>query len=196
MSADEPPIRRAGFVAPTRDEIAFRIMRQGSRIGQHSVRFRRTGRQLAAATEVDIVVKLAGAAVFRLKHRFEEVWEAGRLAAATSRLLRDGAQTDYQMEAQGEATVLRAAAGVVHKLPADIAPLTWWDPSRFGGPLFHVHDGRPLQATWAGGELPRGGWRWQVTGTVSATGTYRADRSWLDWQTRDEDGTRITYVAV
>jgi hypothetical protein len=195
VTEDDPPIRRAGFVAPAKDEITFRIMRQGSRIGQHSVRFRRTGRQLAAATEVDIVVKLAGVTVFRLKHRFEEVWEAGRLTAATSRLLRNGEATDYRMEAQGDATLLRRA-GDVQKLPADIAPLTWWDPSRFGGPLFHVYDGRPLQATWQGGELPRGGWRWQVSGTVSAIGTYRADRSWQDWQTRGEDGSRVTYVPT
>ena len=64
--------------------LSFRVLRDGSPIGVHTVSFRQDGERLVATTRIDISVKVLFFTAFYLKHEAEEVWQAGRLVAVKS----------------------------------------------------------------------------------------------------------------
>lgn len=173
-------------------EYRFRVLREGSQIGTHRVVFAPAGNELTARTEVDIAVRLAGITVFRLTHRFAETWAGNRLRFATSRYDRNGRATEMEARAEGDAVVVRGPEGA-QRLPADAAPLTWWDPGRVGRPFFDNSTGKPLRVQWARAPLPGNGTRWAATGDTESEGSYAADGTWLGWRTKGEDGSIVTY---
>ncbi len=173
-------------------EYRFRVVREGAQIGTHRASFAQAGGELTARTDVDIAVKLAGFTVFRLTHRFSETWAGGRLRAASSRLDRKGRVTEMEAQAEGDAVVVRGPEGT-RRLPADAAPLTWWDPGRFNRPLFDNGTGKLLRLQWARAPLPGGGARWAAAGDEEGEGDYAADGTWLGWRTKGEDGSTVTY---
>jgi hypothetical protein len=174
-------------------EYRFRIMREGSQIGTHRVSFAPGGgNEMTARTEVDIAVRLAGFTVFRLTHRFAETWAGDRLRLATSSQDRNGKVTEMEARAEGNAVLVRGPEGA-QRLPADAAPLTWWEPARFNRPLFDNSTGKPVRVQWARAPLPGNGTRWVATGDTESEGMYAADGTWLGWRTKGEDGSIVTY---
>ena len=188
LMAAAPP--RRGGALPA--EYRFRVVREGSQIGTHRVAFSQAGNELTARTEVDIAVKLAGFTVFRLTHRFSETWAGDRLRLAASRQDRNGRVSEMEARAEGNAVLVRGSEGA-QRLPADAAPLTWWEPGRFNRPLFDNSTGKPLRLQWARAPLPGGGTRWTAAGDTESEGTYAADGTWLAWRTKGEDGSTVTY---
>jgi len=173
--------------------LRFRIMRSGSQIGTHRVTFAdEAGGAVAALTEVDIAVKLAGFTVFRMTHRFREVWQDGRLREASSRLERQGRLTEMTVRAEAGGLLVQGTEGS-RRLPAEAAPLTWWDMRRFDRPLFDNGTGKPLALQWSREALPGGALRFRCTGDEEGDGTYAADGAWLAWATRGEDGSAVAY---
>ena len=183
-------IRPAAAAPPA--EYRFRVVREGSQIGTHRVAIATAGDELTARTDVDIVVKLAGFTVFRLTHRFAETWAGDRLRLATSREDRKGRVTEMEARADGNALLVRGPDGA-QRLPAEAAPLTWWNPGRFNRPLFDNSTGKPLRVQWSRAPAPGGGVRWTATGDTESEGVYAADGTWLGWRTVAEDGSTVVY---
>jgi len=184
----------AAAAAPT--ERRFRIVREGSNIGTHRVTFTMDGALLAARTEVDIAVKIAGFTVFRLNHRFDEVWDGERLQRVASRLDRKGTITEFTARAEAGGVRIDGPDGT-RVLPANAAPLTWWDARRIDRvPLFANDTGKPLRLTWTQTARPGGGVRWRCAGDEDGEGGYAADGTWLEWQTKGEDGSQVSYAPA
>lgn len=173
-------------------ELRFRVLREGSEIGTHRVLVSTAGGVLTARTEVDIAVRLLGVTVFRFSHRFTESWAGDRLRGAQSRRDRNGSVTEMRAEAAGDAILAEGSAGRF-RLPAEAAPLSWWDSRRLAGPLFDNDTGKPLQLRWTRRALPDGGTLWQATGEEESEARYAADGTWTGWRTKAEDGSIVTY---
>ncbi len=174
---------------------AFRIVREGREIGTHRVTFTdRGGGQWAADTAVDITVRLAGITVFRFTHRFQEVWAGTRLVGVASRRDRNGTVTEMRAEAAGGGIVVTGPEGRI-TLPAEAAPLTWWDVTRIEErrPLFDNAEGKRLSLNWTRTALPGGGRRWACTGDRDAAGDWAADGTWTGWTTKGDDGSVVVY---
>jgi Family of unknown function (DUF6134) len=189
-----PMLPRPAVAAALPAEYRFRVLRQGSQIGTHRVAFAAAagGDELTARIDVEIAVRLAGITVFRLTHRFAETWAGDRLRLATSRHDRNGRVTEMEARAEGNAVLVRGPEGAL-RLPAEAAPLTWWNPARFNRPLFDNSTGKPVRVQWSRAPLPGGGVRWIGTGDTDSEGTYAADGTWLGWKTVAEDGSTVTY---
>ena len=185
-----PLLARPAGAAPA--ELRFRVMREGSSIGTHRVSFAEAEGTLTARTEVAILVKVMGFTVFRLTHHFAEVWAGGRLRSVTSRHDRNGTVTEMNARAEAGGVLVQGPAGAF-RLPAEAAPLSWWNPSHFTAPLFDSETGKPLRLQWARSPLPGGGTRWRAAGDEEGEGSYAADGTWLDWKTKGEDGSIVTY---
>jgi hypothetical protein len=185
----------AGPAAALPPALRFRVVRQGSAIGTHRVVFAETAAGLTARTEVDIAVTLLGVTVFRFTHRFEESWAGDRLAGATSRLDRNGSVTEMRAVAAEDAIQVQGSAGRF-RLPAEAAPLSWWDSRRLDRPLFANDTGKPLGLTWTRGALPGGGTLWRASGEEESEATYAADGTWVGWKTRAEDGSTVVYERL
>jgi hypothetical protein len=75
---------------PSRDRMSYTILRKGSPIGRHEIRFFESGDGVTVATEVAIDVKLMFVTAFRYRHNCEATWRDGRMLSLASRTDDDG----------------------------------------------------------------------------------------------------------
>jgi hypothetical protein len=179
------------FAAPA--DIGFRVMRQGTAIGTHTVRFREEGDLLRARNELRLRVTLAGFTVYRYSHETEEAWRGERLVALESRSDRNGTAGTCQARAEAGGLRVRGTAGEA-LLPSSACALTWWRMANLapGVPLFDARDGRPVQPELQ--RQPEGrGQRIRVVGGEGAEVLYDAAGNWVGFATTGEDGSRVTY---
>lgn len=179
--------------APGGRDIAFRVRRRGDLVGTHVVRFAQRGSERIATSDLAIVPKVLGVVVYRYEHRYEEVTRDGRFLRVASRLNRNGRIVEVRGESVPGAVVLDGTEGP-QRLPADAAPLSWWEMRRMGGavPLFGTTTGRALTLAWE----PRrtaGGPSFSCSGDVAATVAFDGTGRWIGFSARGEDGNDIVY---
>ena len=173
----------------------FRVLREGREIGTHQVRLSGNAAKLSVQTEIVLQVKLAGFTVFRLHHDIAEEWAGDRLQRLTSRHARNGTVTEARIMAEGGALVAQGPEGAA-RLPANAAPLTWWNGAHFARPLI-----RPLTCTLipsaaARSAAPNGGVEFTLNGAVEAVARYDAAGRWVALATKGEDGSAVTYELI
>lgn len=178
-------------------DYAFRVLRRGEEVGVHTVRFATRGAERVATSELVIAPRVFGIVVYRYEHRYEEVTEAGRFRRVTSRLDRNGRIVEVRGEAVAGAVLLDGTAGP-QRLPADAAPLSWWEMRRLGGrvPLFGTTTGRAMALTWQAGRAAAGGPEFACAGEVTARVAFDAAGRWVGFSARGEDGHDITYAPA
>lgn len=188
------PLVLAAPAAHAAGSVRFRVMREGSDIGSHAVVVQQRNGHRTALTSVDIAVRLLGVTVYRYTHRFEEVWSGDRLLSVSSRLDRNGTISEMQARAEGAAILVRGPNP--GRLPAEAAPLSWWDPATLARPLFHAATGRALNVRVARLPAPGGGFRIRLTGDSEGEATYDRTGSWIGHVLTGDDGSTITYVRA
>lgn len=178
-------------------EFAFRVQRRGDVVGTHRVRFASRGAERVATSELLIRPSVMGIVVYRYEHVYEEVTVGGRFRRVTSRLNRNGRIVEVRGEAVAGAVLLDGTEGP-QRLPADAAPLSWWEMGRLGGrlPLFGTTTGRALALGWQTRRGPAGGPEFACSGDVAATAGFDAAGRWVRFSARGEDGTDIEYVPA
>jgi Family of unknown function (DUF6134) len=105
----------------------YDVVRDGEKIGAHSVMFRHDGRHLGIATRTDIAIKLLGITVYRFHYEAEEDWVDGRLTRLTSRTDNDGETLTVNL-ASAAGRIRGACNGIVLDLPAGLLPISMWHP--------------------------------------------------------------------
>lgn len=98
------------------EDIIFEVLRNGSRFGEHSVRFDRDGEELLATTQIELQVNIGPFTVFRYEHEALETWRGDDLLSISARTLKDGEWTrfDYDRAQPGLAPVLEAYLPSTH----------------------------------------------------------------------------------
>ena len=172
----------------------WRILRDGSPIGTHRVMVGGTPEARTATTEVEIAVRLAGFTVFRYTHTFTETWDGTRLVALRSRSDRNGRAGALDVRREGDALIAEGGPDGRVRLPANAAPLSWWDPTVLTRPLFEVTTGRP-EPTLAHEGGPGSAGRWRLNAPPNSEATYDAALNWTGYMTRGDDGSAVTYAA-
>jgi Family of unknown function (DUF6134) len=172
-------------------DASFRVMRRGEAVGTHTLRIATRGRERVATSEFLVVPRVLGIVVYRYEHRYEEVTEAGRFRRVTSRLNRNGRIVEVRGEAVPGAVLLEGTEGP-QRLPADAAPLSWWERERFGRvPIFGTTTGKLLAITWEVGREACA-----CHGEVEAVARYDAAGRWVGLSARGEDGNDIEYAPA
>ena len=83
------------------------------------------------------------------------------------------------------------------RLPAEAAPLTWWDPAIFRRPLlFDARTGRALRLNVERRDLQGGSFVLAVTGDSDGTATYDAAGRWTAHALTGDDGSAVTYERI
>ncbi len=174
----------------------FRMLRNGEAIGTHTVALERRGAETIAVSDVSVAPRVLGVVVYRYEHRYAEVTSQGRFLQVESWLNRNGRVVEVRAEATRDAVVIEGPAGTV-RMPANAAPLSWWEPRRFGRvPLFGTSTGQEMRVAFARSRLPDGGERVRVTGELEVELAYDAAGGWSGFSTTGEDGSTITYAAA
>ena len=101
----------AGLAAPriARAETAervFRIVRDGSDIGEHVIAASRTGDACEVSIDIAIAVKVLGITAYRYEMVNNERWRGGRLVSLDSRVNDDGEQRETRATRRGDGLVV------------------------------------------------------------------------------------------
>ncbi|MCA3325690.1 MAG: hypothetical protein INF75_06895 [Roseomonas sp.] len=181
------------FAAP--GPVRFRVLREGREIGTHQVRLSGNAAKLSVQTEIALQVKLAGFTVFRLRHDIAEDWANDRLQRLTSRHDRNGTVTEARVMAAAGALVAQGPEGEA-RLPANAAPLTWWNGANFARPLIRPLNCALIPGIAARSAVPGGGVQFTLNGVVEAVARYDAEGRWVALATKGEDGSAVIYELI
>ncbi|RVT95935.1 hypothetical protein EOD42_12420 [Rhodovarius crocodyli] len=187
-----PAAARAQAAQPA--DYRWKVMRNGTEIGSHNVTFSRRGEDLVAYSDVTVIPRVLGVVVYRFEHRYTEVTRAGRFVSVESRQNRNGRITDVRGENRGDHVTLQGPEGTL-RLPADAAPLSWWEPQRYNRvPLFGSTTGKLMDITLRQESRPGGITRWTTAGEVEAVLDYDASGRWVGYSVKGDDGSTVLYA--
>lgn len=174
----------------------WKVIRNASQIGTHDVTFQREGDALTVLSEVVVVPRVLGVVVYRYEHRYTEITRGGRFVSVRSRLNRNGTLVEVEADAVPGGVAIRGPDGP-QRLAADAAPLSWWQPGRFGGavPIFGSTTGKLMELRWTREIRPAGVIRWRCAGEVDATLDYDAQGRWVAYSVLSDDGSTVSYSA-
>ncbi|MCS6890882.1 MAG: DUF6134 family protein [Rhodovarius sp.] len=181
---------------PTPAPYRWRILREGSEIGSHVVTFTRRGEDVVAHSDLSVTPRVLGVVVYRYEHRYREVTRGGRFVSVESWHNRNGRIVEARAQAQPDAVLLEGPGGS-QRLPADAAPMSWWEGGRFGRvPLFGTTEPRLLNLRMRREPRPGGGLILQLAGDVEARVEYDALGRWVGYAVRGDDGSLVTYAPA
>lgn len=183
-------------LAQSNGDYRWRVMRNGTAIGAHTISFTERGGERIAVSENIVTPRVLGVVVYRYEHRLTEVTRGGRFVSVRSSLNRNGNLTEVEAEAGPRGVTLRGPEGALN-LPAQAVPLAWWEPQRFGGrmPLFGTTTGKALDLRWTREALGQGV-RWRTAGEIEAMLEFDAAGRWVTYQVKGDDGSSVTYEAA
>jgi len=110
------------------EDIRFRVTRDGTDFGTHSITFRQDGDRLMADVSIDLQVTVAGFTAYRYTHRNTETWVDGRLVALATETDQDGTRFRVSGQAVGQAFITLDGLGNQTRFDADALPTSYWRP--------------------------------------------------------------------
>jgi len=127
-----PPSRRLGF----------RLLRDDSEIGLHTVTFDTMGDTLAVLVEVNILVKLGPIAIYRYSHRGVERWQGRRYLGLETRTDHDGEPHWMRAVATDEGLVVEGSKAQRYVAPPGVFGTTYWNQDMLRDQVISSEDGR------------------------------------------------------
>ncbi|NHK26489.1 hypothetical protein FF098_001050 [Parvularcula flava] len=124
LSADEPEeMAHAGSVP---QDFAFAIMRNGNRIGDHTIRFSRDGDTLTALIDINIDVSFGPIPLYRYEHQNRETWRDGQLVAIETETTENGDDFAVSGMLEDGLFIVDGMEGEIETAPG-IVPTSYWD---------------------------------------------------------------------
>lgn len=187
--------------APANGRLAFAVFRGKDKVGEHIMRFSRSGSGLTVSTEVEMRVKLGPIPVFRYAHTATERWLDDNFASLTTRTDTNGKVEQVRAEATPTGVTIEAPGGRL-TAPASAAPLTHWNTAALDGPLFNPQLGKIMKVSAAragresvqladGRSIPAT--RWTIRGEAEIDNWYDSAGVWAGLRGRLEDGSTMIY---
>ncbi len=129
--------------APTED-LAFRVARNGSDIGRHTVRFATEGGTLIVGIAVDIKVGFGPVTFYRYRLRATETWRDGVLVNAVGETNDDGKKDFVRAARQGNGLTVQGSAGPNYSAPPRSICASHWNRAELAAPMVNIQDGALL----------------------------------------------------
>jgi hypothetical protein len=129
---------------PRTDLLNFRLMREGSPIGTHVLRFRPDPDGVTIRIAVDIAVRFGPFVLYRYKLRGEEVWQNGRCVQASSTTDDDGTPQFMRAIRRAEGLRVEGSGIVPYVAPANAMIASHWNDAELQGPWINLQNGKLL----------------------------------------------------
>ena len=126
--------------------LCFNVMRNGGRIGQHSIGFRHEGGVLTANISLEIVVRLGPIPLFRYSHKVRETWRDGGFLTFESETDENGKRHRVSAARTAENVIVESSTTGRKVFTAQTIPLTHWNMLCMERPLFNPQDGASMPA--------------------------------------------------
>jgi hypothetical protein len=187
--------------APANGRLAFAVFRGKDKVGEHVMRFSRSGSGLTVSTEVEMRVKLGPIPVFRYAHTATERWRGDNFASLTTRTDTNGKIEQVKAEATPTGVAIEGPGGRL-TAPAAAAPLTHWNTAALDRPLFNPQLGKIMKVRTArvgresvqladGQSIPAS--RWTIRGEAEIDNWYDSAGAWAGLRGKLEDGSTMIY---
>ena len=132
---------------PADDRISFRVMRNGSDIGFHTLRFTPQPNGLNIRITVRIAVSLGPITLFRYQLDGVEQWHDGRVVRLTASTDDDGTHETMQATRGAQGLWVTGNKIARYLAPPDALPATHWNEAELDAPWINPQDGRLLHPT-------------------------------------------------
>ena len=190
---------------PTRGQLAFRALRNGSAIGTHELEFSRRGDAMTVTIAIDYLVKLGFIPVFRYKLRCREEWNGCVLVSAQSEANINGKAAWMRAERKGDSLVVQGSKSGSYLAPAGVLVASHWNRAQLEAPMINPQDGAlvhlkvaslgPARVTDSTG-VARVAEGFSLTGKEGFDLWYDAEGIWSGLQARAMDGSTIRYLRT
>jgi hypothetical protein len=188
------PARAAGLAVPPGNAIGFQVLRNGSPIGEHHLRFTQNGDDLTVDIDIALTVTLAGLTLYRYSLTGNTKYTGGVFTGLDTVVNDNGKHLEVHAHkvAAGYEVV-----GVNHNdpsksyprytAPPNTLPLTYWDRNMLNGTILNIETAHsyPVTVTPAGWfKMPtaEGGaitaQRFDVTGKLNLSVWYDQHNQW------------------
>jgi hypothetical protein len=174
---------------PALGRIGFKVLRNGAPIGEHHLKFTRTGDALSVEINSDLRVSLLGVPVFHYTLAATERWQGGRFVGLDSQVNHNGALFEVHASpvAGGFAVQSTKAGDYIYTGAKPMLPLTYWNKAMLRAEILNVETGRHYPAivnspgwnylpTAEGGQLVAQ--RFDVTGKLRLSVWYDQAGQW------------------
>jgi hypothetical protein len=123
-------------VAAAQERMVFDVLRDGSKIGEHSLEFEREDDTLKVSVETAMTVTFAFVPVFRYEHKRIERWRGGELESLAGMTNDDG--TEYEISiVRKEGHYSRTINGTEEEVAGPVTVDSFWSKEQLtGGKLF------------------------------------------------------------
>jgi hypothetical protein len=193
-------------VIPPSGQLAFDLVRNGSRIGHETVTFQQSGSRLTVFVEVSIRVTMAMITVYRLHHHETETWDNGQLLSFAATTLKNGRNFYAQGWRVNDKFMARGTAHPDgYEAPPQALPTSQWNHAMLDGPMINTQDARlmhPVVTSKGETEVALADGSKIPARCFNARGdlhfdTYFTDSwEWVGLSFRAEDGSFITYEKL
>jgi hypothetical protein len=181
-------------------ELRFDVMRNGSGIGYHTLRFAQNGDRLTVDIDIELKVKIAFVTVYRYEHRNREEWQDGALLGFRSRTNDNGTRHSVETRRDGDQLVIDGSKGRIEG-PANLLPTSYWHRNFMARQSWiDTQNGRivastvepvGVEAIEAAGDVLQAK-HFKVRGDLDVDLWYADDR-WVKLGFDASDGSRIDY---
>lgn len=185
--------------------LRFEVMRHGSSIGTHAIRFVQAGAELQAHISATFHIDFGPITLFRYTHEAVEIWRNDQFQSLQTKTCNNGTNLSVSATRVINGVRIVAADGSVNVAPADVLPLTHWNQACMQSRLFNPQDGKLLPETarlegpdsvaLANGSRVQAV-RYALHGLAPLEEWYGIDRSWAKLRAIAKDGSVVEYVRI
>ena len=182
-------------------DLDFDIVRDGSTIGTHSVRFQSMGDDFNVELTAKIEVTILGLTVYERSEKHREEWREGRLVSFTGFTDDDGRTYNVECIVDGTGLKITGSAGTTFSAPG-LIPATYWNIGTVESTqLIDAKTGRIVNVTLSEGEPARvqiadrevNVIRYRMTGDEERELWYDEDGKWLGMSFETRDGSVVEF---
>jgi hypothetical protein len=203
--AVRPAVAVAALPVPSGDSLAFVLIRHGSQIGRHTLRFDRQGDTLTVAIDVQALVTVLSIPFVRYTHHAVETWQGDTLVGLVADTDKNGQHEWTKASRTGEGLVVLGSKTKRYVAPAEAIGTSYWNRRMLDGPMISLEDGvllapkvlprQPESVRLASGaSIPAD--HYSLSGAFSADVWYDRAGTWAGFAFGVADGSSVHYERL
>ncbi len=195
----------AALPVPPGGSLAFRLMRRGSEIGQHTLSFEANGETTIVRIAVEARVSLLSIPVVHYTHRVVETWQNGMLAAITGDTDKNGRAEWVRAHRTGEGLLVQGSKTAQYIAPEPAYGTSYWNKNMLDGPMISMEDGvllRPKITPLPAENIPLASGasiaalRYDLSGSFNVDVWYDRTNTWASLAFTAADGSETRYERL
>ena len=181
------PAAAAALPVPASGKMAFEVLRNGAKIGEHHLSFSGAGGDIDVTIDVALLVTMMGIGVFSYAVHALESWRGGVLQSLHSQVNDNGNQLQVKAERAANGYAVQGTHVPLYTAPPNMLPLTYWNKQMLDGTILNIQTAHTDKITVA-----RNGWnalptaeggsivaqRFDITGKLHLSVWYDQNNTW------------------